>query len=376
MLTVLLLLPVLVGLVYMILIYRIYRGWVNTKEAIIPDDFDPQTAISIVISVRNEENTIRNCLQSILENHFPSNLFEIVVIDDHSTDRTAEIIKSFRDNKVKYIELPENLRGKKKAITFGIDQASFPLILCTDGDCIVPQNWLLWHSYFHQSSDASVYTSCVIPETASSVLSHFQFLDFAATMAITANGIRRNTYFLANGANMSYRKAVFHEVGGYSNNENLASGDDVFFMNAVAKLPRFKVGFMKSLSGPVITKAESTWSALMEQRKRWATKSTRVGYTKITVIQSFVFVFSIMIWLYVIAGMIISAAVVGAGMMALCIKMGTDYIFLSRLCRDFGNDKVMKSFIPCFFVYFLHIFLSARYALFPTSYNWKSRINN
>lgn len=61
------------------------------------------------------------------------------------------------------------------------------------------------------------------------ILSKFQWLDFAATMAITANGIYRQSYFLANGANLSYQKHTFDQVKGFENNEILASGDDVFW---------------------------------------------------------------------------------------------------------------------------------------------------
>jgi len=70
-----------------------YRYWfVKLKQFVVPANFSPQTSFSIIIPARNESNNIVGCLQSILNNNYPKDLYEIIVIDDHSTDNTSELV--------------------------------------------------------------------------------------------------------------------------------------------------------------------------------------------------------------------------------------------------------------------------------------------
>ena len=192
-------------------------------------------------------------------------------------------------------------------------------------------------------------------------------------MAITANGIFRKSYFLANGANISFKKAAFNAVNGYEGNEHLASGDDVFLINKIATSAIGKIGFIKSSDGVVTTKSESSWSSLIQQRKRWATKSLKMGDNQISKIQAFIFMYCMIILLFIFVGLFYSGWILTAGLAALLIKMATDYYFLNSLCRFFGKNRVMTSFLPCFFLYFIHIFLSGVYALNPSDFDWKGR---
>ena len=364
----------LISIAYVYLIYQIGIGWNDTQTVKIQAEYVPETGISVIIAVRNEENNIQQCIESILKNNFPIENYEIIVVDDHSTDQTFRLISELHNEKVRVFRLSENSRGKKAAITFGISMASFPHILCTDADCTVSQDWLVTHSMQLEQNDALINSSIVLPETNDSILTHFQFLDFVATMAITANGIFRKSYFLANGANLSFKKATFYDVSGYEGNKHLASGDDIFLINKIAVSAPEKIGFIKSSESIVITKAEPTWLSFVHQRKRWATKAMKMDHSKIAVIQGFVFLYAGIIGLYLLVGLFYSGVLFTGGLVALFIKMITDYLFLKSLCRYFGQPKVMRSFLPCFFLYFIHIILSGFYALRPSVFEWKGRV--
>ncbi|MEO6220680.1 MAG: glycosyltransferase, partial [Ginsengibacter sp.] len=65
------------------------------------------TNISIIIPARNEEKNIYDCLQSIVSQTYPKQLFEVIVIDDHSTDFTAEIVQSFKNRNVSLVSLKD-----------------------------------------------------------------------------------------------------------------------------------------------------------------------------------------------------------------------------------------------------------------------------
>ena len=164
---------------------------------------------SVIIAVRNESENIKQCIQSILDNEIKENLYEIIIVDDHSTDDTLAKIQNFHNDNIRFIQQKEGINGKKAALTLGISLAKFPIIICTDADSNVGKNWIETHTLAYHDYTVKFNTGIVLPEMNETILSKFQWLDFAATMAITANGIYRQSYFLANGANLSYQKHTF-----------------------------------------------------------------------------------------------------------------------------------------------------------------------
>jgi glycosyltransferase involved in cell wall biosynthesis len=96
--------------------------------------------ISVVIPVYNGERTLRQCLNSVLNQTYKD--YELIVVDNNSTDKTKEIIKEFKGNnkKIKYIF--ESKKGRGAARNAGIREATGTIIAMTDSDCIVPENWI------------------------------------------------------------------------------------------------------------------------------------------------------------------------------------------------------------------------------------------
>src|SRR5215210_4241189 len=123
----LIILVLLLLLIYALLIYY-YRKWFNKIQLFNPDAIVvPVTYFSIIIPARNEEEIIGKCLKSIFENDYPSLSFEVIVVDDYSTDKTAEVVEALQPQhcNLKLIKLAEVLKGelnsyKKKAIEIAI----------------------------------------------------------------------------------------------------------------------------------------------------------------------------------------------------------------------------------------------------------------
>ena len=110
--------------------------------------------VSIIIPVYNGEKTLGRCLDSVLDQTYGN--YEVVVVDNGSTDSTREIIRIFEKKRgtVKYVFEPE--RGRGAARNAGIKTAAGDIIAMTDSDCVVPQNWLeeLAWPIFHENEDA------------------------------------------------------------------------------------------------------------------------------------------------------------------------------------------------------------------------------
>ena len=84
----------------MIIIFYFLRGWSRLPQ-FKPGNELPSTRVSILIAARNEEEKIGDTIKDLLAQHYPKSLIEIIIVDDHSTDRTSEIISSYADQGVK-----------------------------------------------------------------------------------------------------------------------------------------------------------------------------------------------------------------------------------------------------------------------------------
>src|SRR5690606_12288350 len=97
----------------------------------------PKTKVSVLIAARNEAANIGRTLSDILAQDFPEELLEIIVVDDHSTDDTAAVVRSFAGQGVKLLKLDESQplnSYKKKAISVAIEKATGDFIVTTDAD--------------------------------------------------------------------------------------------------------------------------------------------------------------------------------------------------------------------------------------------------
>src|SRR5690606_8705269 len=93
--------------------------------------------ISIVVAVRNEEKNIASLLESLIKQDYPKHQYEVILVDDHSTDGTIELLKNLSSPPLNLIilQLPVGVTSKKSAISSGINTASGELIVTTDADC-------------------------------------------------------------------------------------------------------------------------------------------------------------------------------------------------------------------------------------------------
>lgn len=360
-----------VCIAYVYLLSWITDGWDGEEEWKAPEDYVPETKISVIIPARNEEKNIVRCLQSILATDYPRHLLEIIVVDDHSDDDTAKLVEEYPEA-VRLIRLESN-QGKKQALEKGVKDAKGEVIYCTDADCQLSPRLLKTFVSSYEYNHWDFATGPVTSHYYLTILSAFQFLDFAGMMQIAGNGIFRRMYYIANGANMAFRKSSFLKIGGMHNHQHVASGDDMFLIQAMADHDDMKVRYIKSSEAIVRTQPEPTYGALLQQRKRWAAKTRHYSNRNITRIQGFVFFVHLLILINIFLIPWTGGLSFFTALFMLFIKMTMDYLFLAKMARYLGNTKPLKYFIPSGFVYFLVIFFSAGAALFSKKYHWKGR---
>src|SRR5690606_17504205 len=124
---------------------------------------------------------IGSTINDMLNQRFPSNLHEVIVVDDHSTDNTPEIIRSFSNRGVKLIQLNElePLNSyKKKAISEAINHAKGELIVATDADCLMGSNWLGSIVSMYEKENLFLISGPVVYHNEKTIFERLQTLEF------------------------------------------------------------------------------------------------------------------------------------------------------------------------------------------------------
>lgn len=262
---------------YVVLIFSFIIGFDMLKTS--TNTSYKSITFSIVIPFRNEAELLPKLLASITKLAYPKNAFEIIFVDDDSSDNSVKLIKHFcTKNPSIAIKIIQNKRSsnspKKDAITNAIHHAKYNWILCTDADCTLPKKWLNAYASFIQTYAPNMVVAPVHFTSNNSFLEQFQMFDFLSMQGATMGSFGVQQPFMANGANLAYKKELFLQLNGFESNNFIASGDDVFLLETFLKHEKQKVFFLKNYTASVGTAPVKTWKALVQQRKRWAAKAT------------------------------------------------------------------------------------------------------
>ena len=176
--------------------------------------------VSVIIPVLNGEQTIRECLVSLLRMDFPPERREIVVVDNGSTDRTAEIVKGFP---VRYVR--EERRGRSHARNKGIEVSRGEILAFTDADCVVTRDWLkeLVRSFDEAivggvAGEVVAYLPKTVPERYAARIGH-----------LSPKRYLQNPIFpFAMTGNVAFRREVFSEIGLFDPSLPTGEGGDFF----------------------------------------------------------------------------------------------------------------------------------------------------
>jgi cellulose synthase/poly-beta-1,6-N-acetylglucosamine synthase-like glycosyltransferase len=291
-------------LLYTLLIFYYFYHWLHVKE--FRNTGDGKLFTSVVVAARNEETNIANLLNALLQQTYSSDFFEIIIIDDYSTDGTVEAAKGFLNHRVHLIQpgTTAEQSSKKKAIEAGIQKAKGDLIVITDADCIPGKNWLQSIVCFQQKNKSVFIAAPVRLKQSASLLSIFQSLDFITLQGITAASVSANMHSMCNGANLAYLRSAFFEVDGFKGIDKLASGDDMLLMYKIWKKYPDRVHYLKSTKAIIETESVQSWKGFFAQRIRWSSKATYYKDWSITLVLMFVYFFNFLFLILIIAGFI------------------------------------------------------------------------
>jgi len=356
----------------LLLLYRYW--WSKTKTVTVNRTFQPSTRFSIIIPARNEEKNINACLQSIAQLNYPNELFEVIVMDDFSTDATVATAQQFPFVKVLELKtlLNEKINSyKKKAIELGIAASTGDYIVTTDADCMVPENWLYNFALIIQQKPTVFIAAPVAMKEESSAIKVFQSLDFLSLQGITAASVGAGFHSMCNGANLCYSKEAFYKVDGFKGVDHIASGDDMLLMHKLYKQYPNEVHYCKAADSIVLTEPVETVAAFFRQRIRWASKADKYDDKRIFAVLLLVYLLNV--WLLVLA---ISCLFISNNLQLLLLALGiktiAELFFLFPVARFFQKQQLLAWFPLAQPFHIVYTVIAGWLGKFG-NYQWKGR---
>jgi cellulose synthase/poly-beta-1,6-N-acetylglucosamine synthase-like glycosyltransferase len=232
-------------------------------------------SVSIIIPFRNEEENIIKNITSLEEQDYPRNKYEVIYVDDDSTDQSFELLqRKVTSLNRQILKMPEGFSPnsrKKRAIRYGIEHSEGEIIVGSDADCEYNKNWLTTVISAYEKKTGFV-SAPVRFNSSDKFFDRIQQLEFGGLVLTGAGLIGSGTPIICNAANISYRREVFNQVLGFTDNIDLSSGDDEFLMQKIFKETEWRVNFCLSEAAVVRTNPNKTVSQFYQQRKRWASK--------------------------------------------------------------------------------------------------------
>ncbi len=365
------------GPAYAAVILYYTLGWFRLRVFSQASGPPPATRCSVIVPARNEQDNIGLLLEDLHGQSLDKALFEVLVVDDQSTDDTAGIVSRFGEShpglNLKLLRLTSDHKTtafKKKAIEEAIHHSSGALIVTTDADCRAGRGWLETMAGYYEASGARMVVGPVGFHRETSFFERMQTLEFLSLIGITAGAISMHRPVMCNGANLAYEKSAFFEAGGFGASR-FSSGDDVFLMFRMQKIfGNRAIRFLKSRDALVHTTAKKQLGDFIQQRTRWASKNK--GYKANILMVSFTVY---MVNLLLLSGLALSLAYPEwwplTGMMA-AVKFIIDLPILIGIGNFVKRPGMVLYSIPLVVVYPMYIVLVGALGVLG-NYRWKGR---
>ena len=223
--------------------------------------------VSIIICAKNEEVNLSSSLEFILNQHYTT--FEVVVVNDCSTDSTSEVIKTFQNNysNLRLVQAQEkNSKSKRIALKLGVLKAKYDRILLTDADCKPTSKFWI------QEINACLTKkfNCILGYSPYEYNSTFlnkiiQWETLQTGILYIYRAIEGKAY-VSVGRNVIYKKSIFLESENFENEIDLTSGDDDLLIQNIKD--KSKINLCLNPESFVLSQSKTTWKSWWKQKQR------------------------------------------------------------------------------------------------------------
>lgn len=353
---------------YVILLLKIYRSLSRTKSFRV--SVSPSVFVSVVVACRNEHDNIPSLLNNIALQSYPENLFELIIVDDGSADRTYDIVSEFKA--IKNIKILKNEgMGKKQALRTGIGSAEGNLIITTDADCSMGREWIRTIAAYFEENRPDMIICPVQFDSLSGFFGKFQELEFLSLQGITAGCALSGEATMCNGANLAFTRNAYLDN---SNNllDEINTGDDIFLLHSIKRRTVSKILWLESADAMVKTKPSLSINSFLKQRSRWISKA-RSYEDRPTIALGIVTFIVVILQILSLVASLIYYPLICVFLLIIIMKSIPDYLILKNTSRRYGKSKIMGWFLPSQLIYPFYVIAVVFYTLmFRDSYSSNS----
>ncbi|MFO7892029.1 MAG: glycosyltransferase [bacterium] len=315
-------------------------------------------SVSVIIPAHNEEKTLPRLLQSLQSQHYPAELTEIILVDDRSDDQTLNLMHQYtqQQSNTKIIKIDHKLPDispKKRAIREAVKKAQNDIIITTDADAISGKNWIngIVSTYSENTGMVLGYAPYRTDPPFDTLFHKILALEYFVMGSVTAAATGLGFPLTCNGANLSYKRKIFHDIGGFGDSIKWMSGDDDLLMHRIKQKTDFKIKYSPLKSTAVFNDPPPNIRSFIRQRIRFSSK--HIAYPlKIKLFLSLIYLFYLFL-----AGTIISVffapALLPLLLASLFIKISAELLFLMPAKKILENRNLLiyypLAFIPHIF---------------------------
>lgn len=324
---------------YLVLLLGFYRSLLKLRSFKVSRE--PATFVSVILPCRNEQANLPSVLRSISMQDYPAHLFELIIVNDNSTDRTSDILDELRY--IAGITVVNNKgSGKKQALRTGIAVAKGTLIITTDADCDMGKQWIRTIAAFYEINRPRMIICPVQIEPANGFSGKFQQLEFLSLQGITAGSAVSEEATMCNGANLAFKREEYMSHADDLHYE-INSGDDIFLLHALKRERRSGILWLESPEAMVTTKPAPTLATFFNQRSRWISKG-KAFKDRFTIILGITTLVAVLLQISAFLFAIINPSFTGLFILILLFKSIPDYLIVHNTASRYGKRKLTRFF--------------------------------
>ncbi len=326
--------------------------------------------VSVIVPARNEERNIMQCINSIHNNNYPEDKYEIIAVNDRSTDNTLSVLNDLSRSikNLKVINVTEenkikNLRGKPGALEKGIAAARGEIILMTDADCLVGKHWIETMAAQYNTPEVGLVASFT-NVLGKRIFDIIQAIEWAYLHTMASAGVGLKQPLGCYGNNLSVSKKAYIAVGGYRKIK-FSVTEDLALLQTIHKAG-YTVRYLTHKDADVDTFACKTFSEYLKQRHRWAVGGLDLGWrAAIFVISSALLILGIIASIVIWNPVYLTAIVL--------TRMFWDYLLIGS-SFNILQKKELKKWIPVAVLFFIVLETIVPFLLLKKQVEWKGQV--
>ncbi len=334
--------------------------------------------ISVLLAVRNEENYLLKCLQSLSNQDYDQTLYDVFILDDNSDDNSAVIAQEFcKDKQNFHYTKIENriagLNGKMNVLAQGLKEQNCDLILITDADCIIQPTWIsAMASYFDEKTGlVSALTSLapmgeINPGSKEKLFHKVQALDWFFLQAVARLSSNAGKPVTVLGNNFAFNLNAYQQTGGFEK-IGFSITEDYALLRAIEETEQWTIKHINDARAAIFSYPLDTFGEFFLQRLRWIK-----GGRSANVWAYFLMTTSFIAHFFILAAMFINPVNIFTILSLLSILL-TDYLIIKSNIKQLGLNGLKVYFILFELFYIFYTLLFSLYFLFPVKVSWKGR---